>query len=352
MENTARNLMFDLGRGREIYDDEQNRVISNDEANGAVRNICFSELGLSPKSTDKQIKRALKSDRANMLFEVIESVIDAEIEYGFRENEFFNDFVETRNVADGDRVDFFAEDDIILNVARVANGTHDLTIQRLGVGTPYTIPMSNYAVKVGSDIRLFLTGKKDWSTFISAVAKAYIKKIQDELYSEFMNAAKKLPVTNGFKGTGALAADKKDAFDEIISNVAAANNVDSVVIMGTKTALKKLNALTEVDWRSDALKESVNNTGILGTYEGTTLLEIPQRFKDNKYADKLVDSTVLLIFPVIDYKPIKFVDGGETTLEVAEIGGTLDDMQTYEAQRRMGVGTVITRQFGQWDIDA
>ena len=351
MENTAKNLMFDLAHGREIYDDEQNRVISKAEANEAVKSICFQELGLDANSTDKQIKRALKSDKANALFEVIEEIVENEIQYGWEENEFFNDFVEKRNVADGDRTDFWTDEDIILNVAKVSGDQHDYTCQRLAAGSSYTVPMSRYAVKVGSDIRLFLTGRKNWSDFIDAVAKAYRKKIQDELYAEFMNAAKKLPVTNGFTGTGALDKEKKDDFDEIISNVATANNVSSVVIMGTKTALKKLNALTEVDWRSESQKEDVANTGILGSYEGTPLLEIPQRFKDNKLAETLVDPQILLIFPVIDYKPIKFIDGGETTLEVTEIGDTMDDMQTYEAQRRMGVGTLITRQFGQWNLN-
>lgn len=352
MENTARNLMFDLASGREIYDDEQGRVISKAEANDAVRKVCFEQLGLDSKSTDKQIKRAMKSEKATALFEVIEEIIEQEIEYGFRDNEFFNDFVETRNLADGDRTDFWTDEDIILNVAKVAGDMHDYTIQRLAKGSSYTVPTSRYAVKVGGDIRLFLTGRKDWSELIDAVAKAYTHKIQNELYAEFMNAAKKLPVTDGFVGTGALSKDKKDDFDEIVSNVASVNNVSSVVIMGTKTALKKLNALTDVDWVSDSQKEAVASTGILGSYEGTTLLEIPQRFKDNKLAEKLVDPTVLLIFPVIDYKPVKFIDGGETTLEVTEAGDNSDDMQTYEAQRRMGIATIITRQFGQWDLDA
>ena len=83
------------------------------------------------------------------------------------------------------------------------------------------------------------------------------------------------------------------------------------------------------------------------------MLEIPQRFKDNKLAEKLVDSTKLLIFPVVDYKPVKFVDGGTTELEVAkELGDTADDMQTYEAQRTMGVATIITRQFGEGELVA
>lgn len=350
MENTVRNLMFDLAFNRDIYDDD--KKISKAEANDTLRSACYDLLGVNVQSTEKQIKRALNSEKANEFFEVIEEIIEQEIQYGFRDNEFFNDFVEMRSLTDGNRTDFWADEDIILNVARVSGDQHDYTIQRLAAGSSYTVPTSRYAVKVGGDIRLFLTGRKDWSELINAVATAYIHKIQNELYAEFMNAAEKLPVTNGFKGTGALGKDKKDDFDEIISNVASVNNVSSVVIMGTKTALKKLNALTDVDWIANSQKEAVANTGILGSYEGTTLLEIPQRFKDNKLAEKLVDPSILLIFPVIDYKPVKFIDGGETYLEVTEAGENADDMQTYEAQRRMGIATIITRQFGQWDLDA
>lgn len=350
MENTVKNLMFDLALGRDIYDEDKR--IGKAEANDALRTACFEMLGLSAQSTEKQIKRALKSERATEFFEVIEEIIEQEVEYGFKDNEFFNNFVETRNLADGDRTDFWTDEDIILNVAKVSGDIHDYTIQRLASGSSYTVPTSRYAVKVGGDIRLFLTGRKDWSELISAVAKAYTHKIQGDLYAEFINAAKKLQVTEGFKGTGALDKAKKDKFDEIISNVATANDVSEVVIMGTKTALKKLNALCDVDWASEDQKKVIGETGILGSYEGTTLLEIPQRFKDNKLAEKLVDSTELLIFPVIDYKPVKFIDGGETTLEVTQVGDNADDTQTYEAQRRMGIATIITRQFGEWDLDA
>lgn len=154
MENTARNLMFDLASGREIYDDEQGRVISKAEANDAVRKVCFEELGITEKSTEKQMMRALKSDKAVALFEVIEEIIEKEIEYGFRDNEFFNNFVETRNLADGDRTDFWTDTDIILNVAKVSGDQHDYTIQRLAEGSSFTVPTSRYAVKVGGDIQI------------------------------------------------------------------------------------------------------------------------------------------------------------------------------------------------------
>ena len=54
--------------------------------------------------------------------------------------------------------------------------------------------------------------------------------------------------------------------------------------------------------------------------------------------------------PLVDIKPVKFVDGGETVLEVADKGATMDDRQTYEVQRKMGIGTIITQYFGSWDL--
>ena len=81
------------------------------------------------------------------------------------------------------------------------------------------------------------------------------------------------------------------------------------------------------------------------------LMEIPQRFVNNDTATKLVDNDKLLIMPMVnDNKFVKLVDYGETTLEVTEIGATMNDQQSYEIQRRMGVGVVISRYFGTWTI--
>ena len=351
-DNGVRNLMFDVASGREVFDEEQGRVMSKAECNEAIKKVCFEALGLTDKATDKEIKRALKKDSATALFEVIEEVIDEKIAYGLGENEFFNQFVETKNMADGDRNEFWVDDDILLTVAKVSGDHHDLVVQRLGSGTSYSVPTSVYAVKVGSDIRLFLTGRKDWSAFIDAVAKAFINKIQTEIYSQFVNGSNVLPVPSVLAGTGTLSASTKAQFDAIIEKVESANEAP-VVIMGTKTALKALNALTTVDWSQPAasIKEAVANTGIIGSYEGSQIMAIPQKFTDKTLATPIVDNTKLYIMPMVnDNKPIKFVDYNETELEVTEIGATMDDAQSYEVQRRMGISTIMTRYFGVWTL--
>lgn len=164
-----------------------------------------------------------------------------------------------------------------------------------------------------------------------------------------MNASSQIPASSQFNKSGVIGTATKDTFDTLIEDVEAANDAP-VVIMGTKTALKKLNGFADVDWLADSQKESFAETGIMGRYEGTLLVEIPQRFADNTTATKLVDNTKLLIMPMVEDKFVKLVDYGETTLEVTEVGATMNDQQTYEITRRLGVGTVITRYFGSWTI--
>lgn len=353
LDASVKNLMFDLSAGREIYDTDTNRVVSKAEASDTIRTACFEFLGITKDSTDKQIKRALKSERGTQFFEVIEEVIDTQIAHGLTENEFFNEYVDSKNMKDGDRNEFWTDDEVILTVSKISGDAHDLSIQRLGAGQSYHVDTAVYGIKVGGDIRLFLTGRKDWNAFVDAVTKAYLIKVQTLISSQFVNGVNLLPVPSTLKGTGALSAGTKAQFDAIIEKVSAANECP-VVIMGTKTALKSLNALTKVDWNDPAnsIKESVANTGIIGGYEGTPLMEIPQRFMDKELATPLVDNKKLYIMPAVDNRFIKFVDYGETELEISEAGETKDDMRSIEVQRRMGVGTLMTKYHGEWTLNS
>ena len=349
MDQNIKNLMFDRSRKIEIFDQENNRAVSDREADDVIREYLFTEMSLNEKSSDKEIRRALSSEAGKQFFAIIEEIIDEIIITGWKDNEFFNSFVEVRNMSDGDANEFWTEKDIILNVAKVAGDHHDLLIQKLGAGSTFSVPTSVYGIKVGSDIRMFLTGRFNWNEFVQAVARAFVNAVQEELYAEFMDASSKLPVPAPFTGSGTLNTTSKDAFDEIISNVETVNGTKAV-ILGTKTALKKLNALTKIEWIADSQKESVARTGILGDYEGTTLIEIPQRFAFNKVGEKLVDDKKLLIFPVVDYRPIKMVDYGIKEFEITQVGEYQNDLQTFEAQRKMGISTIITRYFGVWNL--
>lgn len=355
MDANVKTLMFDTASGSDIYDDELGRNMSKSEVNDTIREICFEELGITEKSTEKQLKRALNSDKALALNEVIEEVIETKIQYGLSEDDFYNKYVEIRNLADGDRNEFYVEDDVILTVSKMGTSHHDISMQRLGYGQTYSLPTDMYGIKVGTDLRLFLTGRKDWNAFVDATAKAYLNKIQTLIAAEFATGVNLIPVPSNLTGTGALTPDTptvpgtKGAFDAIIEKVESANNCPAVV-MGTKTALKNLNNICDVDWLSLGQKDAFANTGIIGMYEGTELYAIPQKFADKTLTTPIVNNGILWIMPQIDDKFIKLVDGGEVELTINEVGGTKDDLQSYELQRRIGIGTLMSRYHGVWTI--
>ena len=201
-----------------------------------------------------------------------------------------------------------------------------------------------------------MLGRVDYTELVDHVAQAYIEDIKQRTYTAMYGAAAKLPNQSQFNKTGPLSDVTKVQFDTLLEDVATANASD-VYIVGTKMALKKLNALAgngSVDWIANSQKEDVAAMGRLGSYEGTTLVEIPQRFKLNDVtAEKLYNNNILFVFANTEDKFIKFVDKGDVEiLEQGQQKGDLaDDFQTYEVQRAYGVGVQLGQYFGAWTIE-
>ena len=350
-----KKLTYDLNRGNEIYEydeDGNKKRISKSEANKAVQKVIFEILELDETSVKSKKARRLAYEKHHReLFEVIEEEIEFKIQEGFTNSEWFNEFVEMKNLALGDDNEFWTDEKVYLEVAKVAGDHHNLTLQTLGEGESYRVQTSKFAVKVGADIDMVTTGRLDFTKLTDKVAEAFITKVQAMMYDEVMDAAEKLPSNSQFNKTGAIGDATKEIFDTLLEDVSAANGAE-VVIMGTKVALKKLNALADVDWASEDQKRQINTLGRLGAYETTTLIEIPQRFAVGDTGTKLVASDKLLIMPRTAEKFVKFVDVGETEIrEVNEKGSYADDFQSYEVHREMGIATQIGQYFGCWTIE-
>ena len=343
-----KKLTYDLNHNpNEIYDEDGNKR-SKKEAEDSVRKFVFAIMGLTEHSTKRDRKRAMDKHGIE-LFEVMEEEIDIKVETGFRESEFFNNYVEQRNLSRGDSQEFWTNEKVILSVTKISGDHHDFTLQRLGSGESYTVTTSVYGIAVGADIDLYLAGRYDWAKLTDQCAAAFVRKIQNDIYAEMMNAGKKLPAQ--FQGTGALSTTTKDKLDTLLEGVSLANDGAQVVIMGTRTGLQQFQKLMDVDWITDDQKRDVATMGRLGYYGPYTLVELPQRFALNDTTKKLLDPKTLFIMPQVEDKFIKFVDVGETEIyEVNEKGARMDDTMKYEVQRAMGVGVQIGRYFGVWTL--
>lgn len=350
----VKNLMSDLALGREMFDDEGNRV-SKADAEKRLLDITRQIFGLSEGFSHRDLNRAMR-DHGREWFDVIEETVDEYIAYGMRESELFNQLVNVRSRALGeDNLFWVPGKDIILSVAKVGTSHHDYILQRYNEGESYTVPVARYGAAVGADINRYMAGQENWDKLVNAIGKAFIMKQQVEIYNLAMSAAEKLPVQTGFVDSGALSASTKDAFDEIIANVSAANDGADVVIFGTNVALKQINKLAKVEWASDEQKNDMANMGRLGHYEGTALFEVPQRFADKTLTTKLFNDKKLIFLPVgVDNKMIDFFTYGETELneinQKGEANGRIDDIMKYEVQMAWGAAVRVHRQFGQWTL--
>lgn len=347
------NLMQDVALGREIYDAESDRVISKAEANAKIYDFSLKVLGITDIHDTKAVRRAMR-DNSREWFDIIEDTVDKTIEVGLKENEWFNELVDWKTIDFGNRQDFVIEDnEAILSVAKAGNQHNDHFLQRLRANQTISIPTDTYVVKIGASINKYILGDVDWAHLINAIAIAFASEIQKQIYAEVAVAINQLPAR--FKSTGNLV---KATFDDIIQDVAAYNSSD-VVILGTKAALSKVTAIADVQWAAVDQKNSVMNTGTIGIYEGTKMIQMPTRFKSANVAgtsqpsDYVFPTNQLLILPVIGDagRFIKAVDEGDTQIiEQLERTDYLSDFQTYQVTRRFGVGCVLGRYFGAWTI--
>ena len=350
-----KKLCFDLMHGNDIYEYDKDGVekrVSKQEANKAIRKVFMDVCGLSESDLNSRKKRKRAEEaHKHEIFEIIEEVIDFKIAEGYSESEWFNAFVDGRNLALGDAQEFTTESKALFVVGDYSGDNHDITMQQLPAGKSEIVKTSPKTIKIGKDIDLIILGRVDFAKWIDKIADSYVQYVQAMTYDMVQTAADKLPAL--FKGTGTLAAGTKDDFDELIENVEAYNG-GNVVIMGTKVALKKITALADVTWASDSQKDAIATTGRLGNYEGTMLVEIPQKIKMGSLTgEKLFSNNILLIMPVTEDKFIKFVDEGETEIfEVTEKADLVDDFETYEVSRRIGAAVVLGQYFGQWKFQA
>ena len=191
------------------------------------------------------------------------------------------------------------------------------------------------------------TGVEDWATFVTKIYEAYDYYVKQTIYDAMVGYTNEIAAT--YKKTGTVTADLLRELCELVERLTGY----SVVIMGTKTALRKVTALQNAQYVSDAMKEEHYKTGLLGMWEGYELVEIPQGFKKNDLTQNLVANDILWIMPVADNKFIKLVNEGETQVyQVTDAGEHMDMTYDFEMQQKIGVAILFNLVFGVYKITA
>ena len=136
--NEFSQLMFDTGMGRE--------KVSTDEANSKIREIMFEILGVDSEAKPREMRKAIRRHK-DEIFEVIEETVENLLVSGWGADPFFNEFVEIKNMNDGDTNEFYVQDESVLSVSELSGNHHDIIRQRLGEGSTFRVKTSWYGVR-------------------------------------------------------------------------------------------------------------------------------------------------------------------------------------------------------------
>ena len=335
---------------RDIANKEPQGDITLRQGSDKIKEKMLEIYQLPSNPTIRQIERAMRyADRNAAAFEIIEDTIEDTLVSGFTGSEFWRALVDTKNNRLGQKNLFYFPDDTVISIAKINRGHSDMIKQRLGEGSERSIEVSSIGAAIYMTWSRFLQGVEDWSGMINKITVAFSRYIDTMMHTAFVSAGQKLPEPKWYTG-GKLESANHDKFVQLISDVALANGSD-VMIVGTKVALAQLKNLGDVAWVSEEAKKDVYNTGRIGTFEGTQVVELPQAFELNNVNAYMEEDSNIYIFPASFDKPIKFYWEGDTEIIAVNDNSTnVDKLQTYQIQATCGCEVMTGKRFGTWVI--
>ena len=311
MNNSLVNLCVDARRGR----------VGNFSANGekytdeAARNAFAKVLDIDLTKGDKLTYSAWRKHKIEV-FEVIEEVLKVTLPDAWDKSYFYNELVEIKNLALGDKNEFIVED----------------SSKTFTVGTEW------FGVRVYEEFERFFKGINTLAEMFNKIQDAFQKEIDARIYAAFNGAGTYLPAA--FKENGTF--DEK-TFLQLCQKVAIASGKE-VRIAGTKIALAKLGSALPAAWVSDEMKNEKNTTGMLKVWNGISTIEIPQSFIRGTFNVRTADNK-LFVLPM-NYKPIKLVYEGDVRTRELGMTDTIDQTVDVETQIKFGIGVIFESYFG------
>lgn len=198
-----------------------------------------------------------------------------------------------------------------------------------------------------------MLGKIDFTTLVDRMYRSIEDYRYSALYTAFMSMDASLP-TDMILET-AVSESTKDNIIDKIEAVKAATGYD-VLLVGTRTAIQKLQSTVNYNMWSNDMKNERNQNGLLGLWEGYTCVPLSRVNKtgtrDSVFSDE--DNKKIFILPIDpDFKPIKRVNEGDVVYTEAGMdGSTMDMTATVDIRYKEGIGVVINQLFGEIKITA
>lgn len=304
----------------------------------AVREAFFDLLG------EDKLTWAGYRNHKNEIFTIMETVLNTNLPLAWENSAFYNQFVDVKNGALGDRNDFVVDDAGQLHAARFS-GNHWMTDrQKLQGKKSFSLSTEWIVIRVYDELDRFLKGTVTLAEMMAKMQVAFNNEIDSRIYASFNSIGTYLPAK--FLETGAY--DRATMVD-LIQRVQTASQ-KNVVLAGTRSALSYLVDGVEAARMSERQKEELATKGALLdlTGLGVSAIEIPQAFIRGTY-DFKVDNKTIFVLPDNE-KFIKLYFEGDTRAKDMTSQDTDDQTIDSQIQTRLGVGVVVSNLMAKYTI--
>lgn len=333
--NEICNLMNDTYAGRVA-------TFANEEAakyaDEAIRQAFFEILG------EEKLTYAGWRNHKNEIFTIMEVVLNTNLPLAWEDSRFYDQFVETKNGALGDKNEFIVEDNSVLVASSFAGNHWDTDRKKLPGNESFSLKTEWFYIHFYQDLEKFLKRSASVPDLINKMQKGMLKSINNRICTAFNGAGTYLPAA--FQVTGTYDRTKMSELIQRVEEAAQKN----VVIAGTKVGLAAIAEGIDSKWISDSQKEEMATKGTLVNLTGLGVVgvEIPQVFERGTYNFK-VDNKSIFVLPDNE-KFIKVFFEGDTRAREMGMTDTHDQTIDMQLQTKVGVGCVFSNVFGKYTL--
>lgn len=304
----------------------------------AVREAFFEILG-----EDKLTWQGWRNHK-NEIFTVMENVLTTNLPLAWENSPFYDQFVETKNGAIGDKNEFVVEDNSILVASRFAGNYWSTDRTKLQGRKSFPVATEWIYLHIYDELERFLKGTITLPEMVARLQKGFQNEIDTRIFTAFNGAGTYLP--SAFQESGSY---DRGTMASLIEKVQTASQ-KNVVLAGTRTALAQIAEGMDTNLISSSQKEEYATNGcILNlTGLGVSAIMIPQAFVRGTY-DFKVDNKAIYVLPDAE-KPIKLYFEGDT--RAREIPAEENEDQTIDTQvqTKLGCATVFSNLIGKYSL--
>lgn len=330
-----------------IYQNYKNDIpskfanVTASERDEAIREEFFNVLGLTEGYSKRAFRNAWR-DNKNKVYAITEEIAIQLLNNGDLEKDsFFNNFVEVRNLALGDSIEFIVEAENEIEFAEFSGSHMSLRRQRIENYGAFVPEMKEYGIRVYAYWEQVAAGRISFDVLVNKIALAMNKKLAEVAQATFADALKNLPTEFKVNAAGGLV--EEDILG-MLAHVEAANGVKPMLV-GTEQALRKLTGVTTIDRYSSNMKDAVNENGLLSVWNGYVLMPIKQGHKLGTFEFTMDNKAIYALCG--DEKPVKLALEGDVIVKEINDGLTNADMSVEQAVSfKAGCGIQYNKLFG------